>query len=54
MHKDKEEEMYFGSDSKIIRRTTSIVCPGCQPQLEKEGYYLAYWWSKDGMVYGTK
>ena len=54
MYKDKEEEMYFGSDLKIIRRKTSIVCPECQPQLEDEGYYLANWWSKDGMIHGTK
>ena len=53
MHKDKEEEMYFGGPT-IINRKTAIVCPECQPKLEDEGFYLAMWWSKDGMIHGTK
>lgn len=53
MHKDREEKMYFGG-ATIIKRTTVIVCPEHQAQLEDEGYYLAYWWGKDGMIHGTK
>ncbi len=52
MHKDREEEMYFGG-STIIKRTTAVVCPEHQAQLEDEGFYLAYWWSKDGMIHRT-
>ena len=53
MHKDKNEESLFGGPPLIIRQT-AIICPQCQQELEKEGYYLNAWWSKDGFIYGTK
>ncbi len=52
MHKDKEEKMPFGGTT-IIKRKTAIVCSEHQAQLEDEGYYLGYWWGKDGMIHRT-
>ena len=51
MHKDTDVEGIFG---KGIERKTAIVCPEHQAQIEDEGYYLASWWGKDGMIHGTK
>ena len=56
MHKDEEMENripIFGKHP-IIKRKTVIVCPEHQVQLEKKGYYFAAWWSKDGIIHGTK
>ncbi len=56
MHKDKEMEQLIPIFGKhpVIERKTAIVCPKHQAKLEDEGYYLASWWGKDGMVHGTK
>ena len=56
MHKDKEKDLpRFSKDSPpLIERKTCIVCPEHQAQLEDKGYYLAYWWSTDGIINGTK
>lgn len=53
LYKDKEEKSVW-SGSPIISRKTRVVCPEHQAQVEDEGYYLAMWWGKDGMIHGTK
>ena len=53
MHKDKEE---IGAWAGIpfIKRKKTIVCLEHQAQFEDKGYYVAYWWGKDGMIHGIK
>ena len=53
MYKDKNE-IGAWAGTPFIKRKTAVVCPEHQAQLEDEGYYLAMWWGKDGMIHGTK
>ncbi len=55
MYKDWEEESYgLSGPFNLKKRKTAVVCPECQRTMEDEGFYLAMWWSKDGMIHGTK
>ena len=54
MIKEWKEKMYSifarNHEMTITKQSRKVVCPDCQPKLEKEGYHLEYYWDKNGIV----